>query len=136
MTRVNLTAHGIFKFACPDDKAQAFLRDTKTPGLGVRATKSTKAFIFQAKLKDGRTIRTTIGDVRTWGIDDAPVDYIDKMLRAIVGIELAVERWEGVWKVSQNRTDTDRAGVVQGLMDQGTPAAEAMAALVQRGATP
>lgn len=71
-----------------------------------------------------------------WGIDDAPVDYIDKMLRAIVGIELAVERWEGVWKVSQNRTDTDRAGVVQGLMDQGTPAAEAMAALVQRGATP
>lgn len=71
MTRVNLTAHGIFKFACPDDKAQAFLRDTKTPGLGVRATKSTKAFIFQAKLKDGRTIRTTIGDVRTWGIDDA-----------------------------------------------------------------
>ena len=58
------------------------------------------------------------------------------MLRAIVGIELAVERWEGVWKVSQNRTDTDRAGVVQGLMDQGTPAAEAMAALVQRGATP
>ena len=71
-----------------------------------------------------------------WGIDDAPVDYIDKMLRAIVGIELAVERWEGVWKVSQNRTDTDRAGVVQGLMDQGTPAAEDMAALVQRGATP
>ena len=71
-----------------------------------------------------------------WGIDDAPADYIDKMLRAIVGIELAVERWEGVWKVSQNRTDTDRAGVVQGLMDEGTPAAADMADLVRGGAMP
>lgn len=65
-----------------------------------------------------------------WRIDDAPPDYIDKLLRAIVGIELAVERWEGIWKVSQNRTDTDRAGVVQGLMAEGTSAAEDMAALV------
>ena len=68
-----------------------------------------------------------------WGMADAPADYIDKMLRAIVGIELAVERWEGVWKVSQNRTDTDRAGVVQGLQAEGTAAAHAMAALVPRG---
>ena len=66
-----------------------------------------------------------------WRIDDAPPDYIDKLLRAIVGIELAVERWEGIWKVSQNRTDTDRAGVVQGLLAEGTPPAEAMAALVR-----
>ena len=66
-----------------------------------------------------------------WRIDDAPPDYIDRLLRAIVGIELAVERWEGTWKVSQNRTDTDRAGVVQGLMAEGTPPAEAMAALVR-----
>ena len=68
-----------------------------------------------------------------WGIADAPADYIDKMLRAIVGIELAVERWEGVWKVSQNRTGTDRAGVVQGLQAEGTAATHAMAALVPRG---
>ena len=53
------------------------------------------------------------------------------LLGAIVGIELAVERWEGVWKVSQNRTDTDRAGVVQGLMAEGTSAAQDMAALVR-----
>lgn len=68
-----------------------------------------------------------------WRLDDAPPDYIDKMLRAIVGIELAVERWEGLWKVSQNRTDTDRAGVVQGLLAEGTPAAVDMAALVRGG---
>ena len=66
-----------------------------------------------------------------WLIDDAPAEFIDKLLGAIVGIELAVERWEGVWKASQNRNETDRAGVVQGLMAEGTPAAEAMAALVR-----
>ena len=71
-----------------------------------------------------------------WCIDDAPPDYIDKLLRAIVGIELPVERWEGLWKVSQNRTDTDRAGVVQGLLAEGTPAAADMAALVRGGAIP
>ena len=65
-----------------------------------------------------------------WRVDDAPPDYIDKLLRAIVGIELAVERWEGLWKVSQNRTDTDRAGVVQGLRAEGVPGAQAMADLM------
>lgn len=65
-----------------------------------------------------------------WRIDDAPPDYIAQMLRAIVGVELAVDRWEGIWKASQNRTDTDRAGVVQGLRAEGTPAAAQMAALV------
>lgn len=68
-----------------------------------------------------------------WHVDDAPADYLHKLLGAIVGVELAVERWEGVWKVSQNRTDTDRAGVVEGLTAQGTPQALAMAALVERG---
>ena len=66
-----------------------------------------------------------------WRIDDAPPDYIDKMLRAIVGIELAVERWEGVCTMSQNRTETDRAGVVQGLLAEGTPSAAEVAALVR-----
>jgi len=68
-----------------------------------------------------------------WHVDDAPADYLHKLLGAIVGVELAVERWEGIWKVSQNRTDTDRAGVVEGLTAEGTPQALAMAALVERG---
>ena len=65
-----------------------------------------------------------------WRISDAPPDYIDKLLRAIVGIELAVDRWEGLWKMSQNRTDTDRAGVVEGLRAEGTPAANAVVDLM------
>lgn len=68
-----------------------------------------------------------------WRIDDAPPAYIAQMMRAIVGVELQVERWEGIWKISQNRTETDRAGVVQGLAAEGTPAALAMAALVAGG---
>ena len=68
-----------------------------------------------------------------WRMEDSPPDYLDKVLRAIVGVELAVERWEGVWKISQNRADADRAGVVQGLRAEGTPAADAMAELVAQG---
>jgi transcriptional regulator len=47
----------------------------------------------------------------SWSIDDAPADYIDKMLRAIVGFSLTITRLEGKWKVSQNRDAADRAGV-------------------------
>ena len=65
-----------------------------------------------------------------WRVDDAPPDYLEKMQRAIVGVALEVQRWGGLWKVSQDRTDEDRAGVVQGLRAEGTPAAEDMAALV------
>lgn len=68
-----------------------------------------------------------------WRIDDAPPDYIDRLLRAIVGIELAVvERWEDIWKVSQTAPTPIAPAVVQGLLAEGTPPAEAMAALVCR----
>ena len=56
-----------------------------------------------------------------WQVTDAPADYIDDMLRAIVGIELEIERIEGKFKLSQNRTADDRDGVITGLSD--TPAA-------------
>jgi transcriptional regulator len=65
-----------------------------------------------------------------WGINDAPADYIERMLGAIVGIEIQVTRIEGKWKVSQNRADADRAGVVDGLAQLADPQAQAMAALV------
>lgn len=70
-SRVKLTTDRIRKFTCPPGKSQAFLRDLLAPGLGVRATQGAKSFIFQSKLKDGRTIRTTIGDCRTLDIDEA-----------------------------------------------------------------
>ena len=50
-----------------------------------------------------------------WHVTDAPPDYLDAMLKAIVGIEIDVERVEGKFKLSQNRDAADRTGVVLGL---------------------
>ena len=58
-----------------------------------------------------------------WAVDDAPADYIETMLGAIVGIELTLSSLVGKWKVTQNRSDVDRAGVVEGLLREGGDAA-------------
>lgn len=50
-----------------------------------------------------------------WAMSDAPQDYIDSMLRAIVGFVLPIQRLEGQWKLSQNRSAADREGVQQAL---------------------
>ncbi len=55
-----------------------------------------------------------------WAVSDAPADYIDTMVRAIVGIEIPLSTIVGKWKVSQNRSTADRAGVARGLQDAGT----------------
>ena len=54
-----------------------------------------------------------------WSIDDAPADYIDKMLGAVVGIEVEIRRLTGKWKVSQNQPVANRAGVIAGLRAAG-----------------
>lgn len=76
-TAQDLTAGLIERLNCPVGKTQVFLRDTKAPGLRVRATASStknpkglKAFVYEAKL-NRQTIRRTIGDVRVWSIEDA-----------------------------------------------------------------
>lgn len=43
-----------------------------------------------------------------WRVDDAPRDYIDKLVKAVVGIEIVVGRLEGKWKASQNRSAAER----------------------------
>ena len=66
-----------------------------------------------------------------WHVTDAPADYIDAMLRAIVGIEIEVTALAGKWKVSQNRDAADRAGVAAGLAagaERGDAQAAAMIA--------
>ncbi len=64
---------------------------------------------------------------RTWSVDDAPSTFIDQQLRAIVGIEVAVDRIEGKRKLSQNRSDEDQLGVVRGLTATHDPAARSLA---------
>ena len=66
-----------------------------------------------------------------WAVSDAPDDYVQPMLRAIVGIQIPVDKLIGKWKVSQNRSAADRLGVSQGLAEETTnPQAAAMARLV------
>jgi transcriptional regulator len=67
-----------------------------------------------------------------WKVTDAPADFIDTMTSAIVGIEVPISQLTGKWKVSQNRPEKDRLGVTEGLMQQPTDAATAMAQLVRQ----
>ena len=82
-----------------------------------------------------------------WAPGDAPRDYLDGMIRAIVGIEIEVQSLVGKWKLSQNRDAADRSGVVAGLTQQARrngnalpadpalPAAGALAAWMRAAAT-
>lgn len=56
-----------------------------------------------------------------WSVHDPPEKYVDGQLRAIVGIQLVIERVEAKAKLSQNRSDADRAGVVAGLRAEVGP---------------
>lgn len=62
-----------------------------------------------------------------WSVDDAPATYIAKQLRAIVGIEIVATRIEGKRKLSQNQSDADQAGVVNGLERVDTPESRSLA---------
>ena len=64
---------------------------------------------------------------KPWKMGDSAPDYIDGMLKAIVGIEIAIERFEGKSKLSQNRETRDLQGAVNKLREQGkTTIAQAM----------
>ncbi|WP_407363459.1 FMN-binding negative transcriptional regulator (plasmid) [Pseudomonas luteola] len=67
-----------------------------------------------------------------WRMTDAPADFIDEQLSRIVGIEIHVSRLEGKWKMSQNRSEADRKGVLQGLHRESTPQATEAAAEMLR----
>jgi transcriptional regulator len=65
-----------------------------------------------------------------WAVSDAPRDYIDSMLRAIVGFALPIERLEGKWKLGQNRSQADQNSVREGLQASHDPRDHALAAQI------
>lgn len=67
-----------------------------------------------------------------WAVADAPADYVDKMLGAVVGIELTIASLTGKWKTSQNQPAENRAGAARGLRELDSAEAAAMAALIER----
>jgi transcriptional regulator len=68
-----------------------------------------------------------------WAVSDAPDDFIQGMLRGIVGIALPIARLEGKMKMSQNRPATDQTGVIDGLRRDGQ---DALADAVVRATQP
>jgi transcriptional regulator len=79
-------------------------------------------------IDDRAWLRRLVGDLteihergrpNPWSVDDAPQDFVAVQLKAIVGIEIPLDRIEGKWKVSQNRSEPDRRGVVEGLRTDG-----------------
>lgn len=88
----NFTAARVASFACESGKSQSIYRDGKTPGLGLRVTaKGAKSFIFETELF-GRTIRMTIGDVRTWSIGRAQAEATRLKAMTDQGIDPREER--------------------------------------------
>ena len=57
-----------------------------------------------------------------WAIEDAPLDYVDSMLKAIVGFRFEIDVLDGAWKFSQNKNDADLCGVIEGLELRGDTA--------------
>lgn len=116
---IELTAGAIERLACPPDKQQVFLRDSKAPGLRVRATPASsknkhgvKAFVFEAKL-NRQTIRHTIGNVKAWSIDAARTEANRLRVMLDSGTDpREVQRQQDTDKAATRAADAARAVTV------------------------
>ncbi|SDU27173.1 FMN-binding negative transcriptional regulator [Stappia sp. ES.058] len=79
---------------------------------------------------DALTDQNEAGQPAPWTVADAPADYIERMMRGIVGIEMQVEALDGVWKLNQAKSAGDRAGTARGLSEASREEARALARLV------
>jgi transcriptional regulator len=77
------------------------------------------------------TNRHEHGRAEPWRVSDAPAEYVEKLLAAIVGVEIPVTQLIGKSKLSQNRSVADRQGVVAGLERDGGQAQAEVAALIK-----
>ncbi len=65
-----------------------------------------------------------------WKVSDAPREYVEQRLKAIVGVEMVITRLIGKWKLNQNQPADNRTSVVAGLQSVGSDETTAMADLV------
>lgn len=73
---------------------------------------------------------------RAWQVSDAPENYINVLKRNVIGVTIEVTRLEGKWKMSQESTEGDRQGVVDGLDSLGTESAKNVAETVKARGCP
>ena len=69
---------------------------------------------------------------KPWAVEDAPENFIDAQLKAIVGLEITVTEVTGKWKMSQNRSRPDALGVASGIANPGDKHHNRQAAKVVR----
>lgn len=92
--------------------------------LAVHAYGPAEVFHDAHRLRDlvrALTEKHEAGRATPWTLEDAPADYIDKMLGAIVGFSVPISRLEGKRKLTQNRNAPDIAGVRDGLAASSAP---------------
>lgn len=78
------------------------------------------------------TTRHEMDERRPWSIDDAPVDYIEKMSRAVLGIEIPIERIDAKFKLDQRDTEANRRGEIDGLRQRRRTHDVAVAELITK----
>jgi transcriptional regulator len=66
-----------------------------------------------------------------WAIGDAPSEYIERLMQAIVGIEISIDRIEAKRKLSQNQPSTNQQSVIDGLVARQNPQDVAMAQAIR-----
>ncbi len=66
-----------------------------------------------------------------WAVSDAPSEFTEKLIGAVVGIEISITRLSGKWKTSQNQPQQNQASVIEGLAGSDTTDANAMAGLIR-----
>jgi transcriptional regulator len=76
-------------------------------------------------------VHNEVAFAEPWHVSDAPRDFIDKLVGAVVGTEIVISRLSGKRKTSQNQPLQNQAGVIHGLQADGKAAALEMAALIE-----
>lgn len=110
MARQRFTAGRVRDFKCPKDKKQAFFWDSETPGLGIRATKTAKVYVFQGRLNK-KTIRVKIGPVQSYTIEDIRKE--GQRIQGLFsnGIDPRIDKQERIAEQDAKRNAIQRKGV-------------------------
>ncbi len=71
------------------------------------------------------------GRPKPWSVQEAPERYIDMKKKGIIGIEIIIERLQGKYKMSQDKSEGDRRGIIKGFEDMGSEVSREMAQIVR-----
>jgi transcriptional regulator len=86
---------------------------------------------FKLSMLHNLTFQQEQKQPKPWSIYEAPPEYIERMLPAIIGIEIQIKSMQGQWKVSQNQLEINKQGVVAGLSKSQSNDVLEMATLVK-----